>query len=422
MYRDTQIFTPNDFPEYTYVVRKSDNLEERVRESLEIPKQPISISGPSKSGKTVLIEKVIGSEHLIKVSGIEIRRSDDLWQRVLEWMDSPNTVANAQADLDSSGNRIAGTISLPGGAATIEGTTLTSQTNTATETRIRSGLSQVSREISGSDFVVFIDDFHYMPSNIQADVAREIKTAADRNIKICIASVPHRSDDVVRSNHELRGRTVNIDTGFWSADDLTQIGTLGFPKLNIVIDNVEVHKIAVEACGSPQLMQAICLAVCRHFNVRTTSYGTINVALQQHILKQILEDTSLRTDYSSLLRDIHQGPRTKGQPRDRFNLTDGSNGDVYRCLLLALRQSPTRFQIGYGELIERVGTVCADRQPTSASVQNACRQITKIAVEHSSAQRIIEWDERSGSGTLSIVDPYFLFFLRNSNKLDDLKK
>ena len=62
----------------------------------------------------------------------------------------------------------------------------------------------------------------------------------------------------------------------------------------------------------------------------------------------------------------------------------------------------------------------ADGNSLSASIQNACRQMTKIAEGHAAGQKIIEWDDRAGSGTLSIVDPYFLFFLRHSTKLQDL--
>lgn len=190
--------------------------------------------------------------------------------------------------------------------------------------------------------------------------------------------------------------------------------------MNIRIDGADLQRLAIQACGSPQLMQSICLDVCRKFGVRTTALGVRQIAIPDHTLREILEDTSLRTDYSSLVRDLHQGPRTKGQPRDKFQFVDGSTGDVYRCVLLALGRDPPHFQIPYAELIERVNDTCNERGPISASVQNACRQMTKIAELHSPTQRILEWDDRAGSGTLSVVDPYFLFFLRHSTKLQDL--
>ncbi len=67
-------------------------------------------------------------------------------------------------------------------------------------------MAQVAREVGNSAYVLFLDDFHYMPRDLQADVAKQLKAAAELGIKTCVANVPHRADDVVRANPELRGR------------------------------------------------------------------------------------------------------------------------------------------------------------------------------------------------------------------------
>jgi archaellum biogenesis ATPase FlaH len=54
------VFTPNDFPEYTYVPRTGDDLEKRLADAIATPKVVVSLSGPSKSGKTVLNRKDSG--------------------------------------------------------------------------------------------------------------------------------------------------------------------------------------------------------------------------------------------------------------------------------------------------------------------------------------------------------------------------
>ena len=55
----TDVFTPNDFPEHTYVRREGEDLEQRLERALATPKVVVSISGPSKSGKTVLDRKSV---------------------------------------------------------------------------------------------------------------------------------------------------------------------------------------------------------------------------------------------------------------------------------------------------------------------------------------------------------------------------
>jgi hypothetical protein len=88
MPKAVEVFTPNDVPTFSYVER-TNKFEDRLREALSVPKMIISLSGPSKSGKTVVVKKVIG-ENLIPLSGATIRSGDALWSKVLGWMAVPD--------------------------------------------------------------------------------------------------------------------------------------------------------------------------------------------------------------------------------------------------------------------------------------------------------------------------------------------
>jgi Ni2+-binding GTPase involved in maturation of urease and hydrogenase len=78
MAQATEVFTPTDVPTFTYVERASKNFEEDLRTAFKIPKMIVSISGPSKSGKTVLVTKVVAPENLIHIYGASIKTPDDL--------------------------------------------------------------------------------------------------------------------------------------------------------------------------------------------------------------------------------------------------------------------------------------------------------------------------------------------------------
>jgi tRNA A37 threonylcarbamoyladenosine biosynthesis protein TsaE len=73
MPKAVEVFTPNDTPTFTYVDRATHQFEQRLRNALEIPKMVVSVSGPSKSGKTVLVKKVLQADNLIQVWGSSIR-------------------------------------------------------------------------------------------------------------------------------------------------------------------------------------------------------------------------------------------------------------------------------------------------------------------------------------------------------------
>lgn len=51
------------------------------------------------------------------------------------------------------------------------------------------GLPPVIKEIGGSDFVVFIDDFHYIRPELRDEVGKQLKVAAENGVRIVTASV-----------------------------------------------------------------------------------------------------------------------------------------------------------------------------------------------------------------------------------------
>ena len=424
--RVTEIFTPSDFPVYTYVPRNEHRIEERLREALETPGEIVSVSGPSKSGKTVLIEKVAGRDNLITVTGAGIQDAAEVWERALDWMGTPAQVSQTKSTALTG--TASGTVKGKGGiplvaSASAEGSISGGATRTSgtTEVRNRGGMSQVVREIANSTFVLLLDDFHYMSPSIQTEVAKQIKEAARQGVKICTASVPHRSDDVVRSNPELRGRVRAVDTKPWNIDDLIKIAALGFPACGVTLPNPTIRKFAVEASQSPQLMQAICLQACFVMKIREIVVPSTNRDVDALEIRQIMEETSTRTDFASLLRSMHAGPKIRGQERKEFSFPDGTRGDVYRALLLSLSADPPSMSFHWNDLSRRVQSVCRPDAPQAASLSTACSQISKMARDMFPNQRVIDW-LGDPENLLSIEDPYFLFYLRWSDRLGSLAK
>jgi hypothetical protein len=415
----TEVFTPADFPTYTYINRSDEHLEQQLRDALKTPNVVVSLSGPSKSGKTALVKYVLTNERTIFVSGAEINAASDLWDRVLDYLDVPDTVANQSSDSsgDSDGTNVSAGVTVPGLFTANVGRSQTSSSNVGgsrTETRSRNSLKQIQDIIGDSDVVVFLDDFHYIDSTVQREVAKQIKAASERGITIIVASVPHRADDVVRTNAELRGRVRQIDTTYWSVPELEKIALVGFPLLNVDVEPDSARVLAIEACGSPQLMQQLCLQACFIANLRIKSAHKTTLKVDADFKQKVLEQSASMTDHSSLVTAMHAGPLERGRERSRFQFSDGTTGDVYRAVLLAIGKSPPILSLTYQEIIKRVEQICVRDSPTAQSVVQACIQMAKIAKENKS----LEWD----NNVLSIADPYLLFYLQASHKLKQLAK
>lgn len=423
MPRANQVFTPNDVPTYTYVDRSAHRFEETVREALEIPKLIVSLSGPSKSGKTVLVKKIVEQDHLIPVSGASIRSADDLWRKVLAWMEAPSErTETVQRSVGGGGSLSGGgEIGLP---LVAKGKTeinidISAQRETGVSKKIAVDmLQQVVEEIADSGFVVFVDDFHYIPRDVQQEIGRQIKEASEAGVRICTASVPHRADDVVRSNTELRGRVRAVDITYWSDAELVQIAQAGFDTLNMDIAPSVVTKMSAEAFGSPQLMQTICLNLCLETRNLETLPEQRRVDVNDFTLAQVFERTSTFMDFVSLVEALHAGPKQRGVERKQFEFTDDSKGDVYRAVLLAITSTPPKLAFNYDDMLRRVRAVCRGESPVGSSISQALLQMHNIADAVQPTGKVIEWDEN----VLDIVDPYFLFFLRSSPILRDLAR
>jgi Cdc6-like AAA superfamily ATPase len=218
------VFVPNGTPTHTYVTRAEEKNEEKLAAALDMPKMVISISGPSKTGKTALVDTLLTAERIIPVTGHSLRSSNDLWQSVMRWIGGPEEIEKIKERVLKAG--AAGKTSAEAGVIFAKGKAEGEINGGIELTRATSEkfgiefFEAVVKELKGSDFVVFLDDFHYIAEEAQIDIAKSIKAIAERGVRVCIASVPHKSDDMVRANDELTGRIISILFDYWTVQEL----------------------------------------------------------------------------------------------------------------------------------------------------------------------------------------------------------
>ena len=169
------MFIPGALPESAYVTRKMKigfTYEERLKQALSMNGYLTSISGPSKIGKTVLCEKVIGTDRLVEVSG-----SDFTDERHLRFQ------IGTKAGMPSGGEFVR---DRDPGSSVSEMYVIT-----------KDNVLDYYRE---HDLVLLLDDFHYADLRMQIYMAQQFKDAIRKGFKVIIASLLHRSDDAVRTN------------------------------------------------------------------------------------------------------------------------------------------------------------------------------------------------------------------------------
>ncbi|MEO6561710.1 MAG: hypothetical protein ABIN99_01510 [Nitrosospira sp.] len=89
MMKAKDVFTPGRFPTVTYVEDHLVEKKQQLEDTLDAGSMLISISGPSKSGKTVFVEHVLAKANLIQITGAGAKSAADLWLRVFDMIGTP---------------------------------------------------------------------------------------------------------------------------------------------------------------------------------------------------------------------------------------------------------------------------------------------------------------------------------------------
>lgn len=208
-----------------------------------------------------------------------------------------------------------------------------------------------------------------------------------------------------------------IDMAYWSSGELEQIAYRGFRELNVDLAPKLLNALAAEAFGSPQLMQAISLNFCFEMNIGQQLDQHVRLDETDGTIRKVLERTSTTTDFSTMLSALHAGPKQRGTERKQFKFMDGTTGDVYRCVLLAIKEDPPALSLSYEQILARATKTCQGDSPVGSSLSESLKQMDGLAKLVQTAP-VIEWDEN----VLDVVEPYFLFFLRCSPFIQQLAR
>lgn len=412
----SEIFTPGRFPTWTYVDDHLRAKEQQLKDTLDDGSMLVSISGPSKSGKTVFVEKALGKENLIQVTGAGTQSPEALWMKVFDIIGTPihRTVTSGSTLSGSTSGKVSGS----GNAviAKVEGEASMGagweRQNSTSDVSSIDCLQLLIRELSGTEYVIFIDDFHYIERSIQSEIAKQIKEAIRQGVKFICASVPYHSDDVIRSNPDLRGRLFSIDFDYWGDEVLKKIAEKGADKANFTFDEELTFQLVGEAAGSPQLMQYLCLNACYDKGIRNICTDTKELIYSAEFLKSICRRTIPSADYSSIAEKMLEGPKQRGSNRKIYFTRFGWQGDVYRILIKAISLDPPRLNFRDSNLKSRIADTCSTDTPSGSSITSACQHVASIA-NASAGNNIVEWD--SENDVFDIRDPYLLFYLRWSD-------
>lgn len=410
-----QIFTPGSLPIYTYYNRANLNLERKLLEAIETKGFICSVSGPSKSGKTVLCESVVGKRSMLLITGGGITTEFLFWQRLRSRLNMPNSRSDSKTSARATEiqPQIKANVQVPffaKGEGSIGGKIGTNIGKAETASYDGPDSLTILEHLRDQAITLVIDDFHYIERAVQKSLAEQFKEAARAGNSIIVISVSHRSDDAIRANPDLRGRVVCIDIPYWKPDELRIIPLKGLPLLNVSADDAVIEDLVRESISSPQLMQAICLQLCRDLGIETTLRARANISLGQNQLYDLCRNTTVIANCKAAFDIIIKGPKTRGSERREFSLGGNKKGDIYYIILKAIASGEPHLTLPYTIIKDRVEQLVPNDNLRGSSIAVALSHMHKAVLNKLGEDRVMEWDEERG--TLNIPDPYFLYYLR----------
>jgi len=369
----------------------------------------VRVVGPSKSGKTVFIKSSVGND-IVPVAGGGVGSPEQLWIRVLHSIGSDVAIENERVEARGGGfkasGEVEGNVFIAKGTVAGEVSRDKSFQASVTQTKAMDALQQVIKELGGTGLTVFVDDFHYIPATVQVELAQQIKQAVENGVRVAAAAVPFRSEDALRANDDLQGRIRDFTFHYWNEDELVEIATLGFEKLNIRCPHAYASSLAKEAAGSPQLMQSLCLETCRELGIYETSNSVVDVSGDPEFFRAVCQRVSASVDFSTTIKVMRDGPLTRGSARRTYVLKDGTAGDVYQIVLKAIALDPPSLHFTYVDLQGRVASICEGDSP---HFSDPCFHISRLVNDRYSSDKI-DWDAEQH--LFSIRDPYLIFGIR----------
>lgn len=428
MVKTSDVFVPGRYPRHTYNPRDDLALEKQLADYLENGGSILTLVGPTKTGKTVLLRKVIEDPIWVEAQGII--DADTFWGIVGGEL-GMYVDATESAD-DSSTATGGGDIGL--GVVVKLGGQYASSTGTGTNrTAVRVAGVEARKQLQASGRVLVVEDFHFLSREVQREIVRAVKPLVFNDVRVVFAAISHRVHDVPQAVEDMTGRTEPLPISLWGVDELLVIARRGFAVLSVTDDDdVLARRLADNSFGSPHLMQKLCRDLVKTVNAieQTASSPT---ALRAPDDWDAFFAAQVEGYAGQWFERLLNGPKQRGGERTEYVLPGGQQVDGYGMILVALSGTGPEVSIGRERLNAEISALLNGQKLEGHQVTRFLKHMTKIAArnleedvlpeevldqEEESVYRytgpepVFEYVEDGAVATLTIADPFFAYYLR----------
>ena len=400
------VFVAGAEPKVTYNPRDERHLEEELATYLDQgPGRALTVYGPTKSGKTVLVERKLPRDLAIWAEGPDLKGVDDFWKRVIDWLGLYDLVEVSRLEAEGTGRQLGFKVD-----AKVVGVDARKSDDTMVTASVRksrnTALVSVARDaLETVDVTLVVDDFHYIEESLKQDLVRAIKTVI-KFCKVVLIAVPHEAFTAVRKESDMSGRISQLGIDAWTDQELRFIAERGFEALNITDHAGIGETLAASSYGAPLLMQDHCFqyvtTVLKLLQTADEAVPTVEPDDWGKFFTRIANRTP-----SEMFDELLRGPKIRGQEREARIFKTGETTDIYGALLHAIAK------VGKASVTNRELAKVIERDfvevPGGSTITASLGQMSKIAMSNrGDSEPVLAYKD----GTLHILDPFLLFYLR----------
>lgn len=387
----------------------------------------VVIYGSSKQGKTSLRKHCLNENQYILVQCSNKSDMSDLHANILkragfEIVQSTKKSASGKNKIIANFKAAAKAAIMGIGAQSEVGGGFERETTKAVEVVTQSlelDLDDVNDVIAALTSIGFskwivLEDFHYLPYEIQRDFSIELKAFHESSkITFIVVGVWLEDNRLIVYNGDLTGRVISVNADRWSDPELREVISDGGALLGITFNEEFVKQLIGLARESVYVIQESCRRACMAANVAETQNTPVEVGSGidvAELVKQVVDQQSAR--YDGFLTNFADGFQDTELEMHKWilypllttNVEILANGLKYREIkAILLEKHPRERELNPGNITQSL--------QSSASLQ----------VKKNIMPIIIDYDQ--SSKTLHVVDKGFLIWLQHQNQvelLDDI--
>ncbi|MEZ9464970.1 hypothetical protein AB4178_25150 [Vibrio splendidus] len=396
------------------------HVDDKFKDALRTDKQ-IIVYGSSKQGKTALVKKYIPYDDNIHISLSPKTTLKDIYQSILR--KSGVVLKTSYTEGTGDTTKVKSKASIQGAVAMVvkgkvevglekDRTAKTDEQYDEIEFNLElpDDVADLIHRV-GHKKVVILENFHYLPEELQRTFAYDLRTFQDLKVRFIILGVWKEANRLAQYNGELQDRVYEIPVEPWLEEDFREITRKGEELLNIKFATVILEQCIENAFSSVGVFQELLKNTCFESGVVNKQSSSVFLEDVEAFERAI---TSKTEEYSGRhLRNLESiacgnGVQiSKDKPLPYFlqyyivmHILEvgyrGLNGGITKeALLHGIKQVHHRKD-------ELKGT----------QMTTVLKGLTELQVNKGISPPVIAYD--SNSRQLKVVDSTFYFFLKNA--------